>query len=354
MKTKLIPSVIALSLLLVGIAVFWPKPPPPNAEPPQPPPASPELAAEPVPPPGPIEPVAPPPPAPTAASESSVPQPPTEPPSAPVAKNERLARLHETFRALAAGDPRTALRAARELTDDVERETALLTLVTEWKQGELTPPRQRAWAIASFGLEAGLATELAGNPELAQLWASELTNAQGRAVSPERLGPAMIEADPATALAYAAQFNTADRRKFLTSAFSTWATKDTEAALQWVEQVSDPTERDLALQAVRSVAPTGIGVELATQDGSPVIQRMFPGTPAELSGQLHPGDRILALAQGNNVFVDTRDLSMQELVQSIRGTPGTMVQLRVLPADAAPGATPKTIALVRGQIKFKR
>ncbi len=65
--------------------------------------------------------------------------------------------------------------------------------------------------------------ELAGNPELAQLWASELTNAQSRAVSPERLGPAMVEADPAAALAFGQQLSGDDRRKFFDSAFASWA-----------------------------------------------------------------------------------------------------------------------------------
>jgi len=34
------------------------------------------------------------------------------------------------------------------------------------------------------------------------------------------------------------------------------------------------------------------------------------GTPAELSGQLHPGDRILVLAQGDNSFVDARAIAL--------------------------------------------
>ena len=46
-------------------------------------------------------------------------------------------------------------------------------------------------------------------------------------------------------------------------------------------------------------------------------------------------------------------MPMQDLVQAIRGAPGTLLQLQVLPADAPAGATPKTVAIVRGQIKFK-
>jgi len=90
------------------------------------------------------------------------------------------------------------------------------------------------------------------------------------------------------------------------------------------------------------------------QDGYPVINRVIPGTPAELSGQLHPGDRIVALAQGDNSFVEARSLSLQQVVQMIRGAPGTILQLQVLPADALPDSMPQTISIIRDQIKFKK
>src|SRR6266567_1694478 len=58
-------------------------------------------------------------------------------PAARTNKLERLAQIRESFRVLAAGDPGSALRAAKLITDQTERETALLTLVTEWTRGEL-------------------------------------------------------------------------------------------------------------------------------------------------------------------------------------------------------------------------
>jgi hypothetical protein len=93
----------------------------------------------------------------------------------------------------------------------------------------------------------------------------------------------------------------------------------------------------------------GIGAEL--QSGYPDIKRLFPGSAAESSGQLRPGDRVIAVAQGTHDFMDTRNLSLPELVQTIRGKPGTTVRLQVLPADAAPGSTPKTVTLTRAQYK---
>ena len=317
-------------------------------------PPQPAVADEMVPVPAPVEPVAAPPSKAPVAKTSVAPQPAPATVPAPLTKAERLAQLREQFRGLAGGDPTTALRTARQLTDETERETALLALLTEWKHGELSPPRHRAWAIASFGLEAGLGFELAGNPELAMLWGTELAYDKTHAVRPERLGAAMVDADPAAAIAFSGQLSVGDRRKFLHSAFASWAAKDTEAAMQWAEQMSEPAEREVAINAIRSVAPTGIGVMLETKAGYPVIAKLMPGTPAALGMQLHPGDRIVGVAQGDYAFVDARNLGVQELVQAIRGAPGSLVQLQVLPADAPPESAPKTVTVVREQLKLKQ
>src|SRR2546422_10934527 len=74
---------------------------------------------------------------------------------------------------------------------------------------------------------------------------------------------------------------------------------------------------------------------------------------SELSVQLHPGDRILALAQGDNAFVDAHSLSLRDIVQMVRGAPGTLLQLQVVPADTPPNSLPRTVAIVRDQVKFK-
>jgi hypothetical protein len=281
-----------------------------------------------------------------AASQSA----PIEPPPAHSTKADRLAQLRETFRALAAGDPKTALRAAKQLTDETERETALLTLITEWKHGELGSSSRRARAIANFGLETGLSVELAHNPELAILWANELTEGENRRLVLKQAALAMVDSDPAGAIAYAQRLWASDRTLF-NSIFTGWAEKDTDAALRNAEQLSDPSQRDAALNAIRGV---GIGAELSMREGFPVINRLLPGMPAELSGQLHPGDCIIGVAQGNKSFVETQGMALSDLVQAIRGAPGTLLQLRVVPADAPPDSLPRTVAIVRGQIKFKQ
>jgi len=269
-------------------------------------------------------------------------------------KLERLRLIRESFTVLAAGEPTVALRAAKQVTDDTERETALLTLLTEWTHGELGPAQRRARVIAQYGLEAGLAIELANKPDLAILWADELAVGTARVAVYENAAVTMLNTDPAAALALNEKLPELQRRNFLDAVYSTWASADTDAALKWVEQMSDPAEKDAALAAIRTAAPVGIGAVLNMVDGYAVVNGLVSESPAQLSGQLHPGDRIVALAQGDNSFVDAHSLPLEKIVQMVRGAPNTLLQLQVLPADAQPGAAPTTVALYRNQVKFKR
>jgi len=181
-----------------------------------------------------------------------------------------------------------------------------------------------------------------------------MTEGAGRAALLQRAAVTLTDSNPAAAFALAQQVPETDRATFYAGVFAGWAEKDTGAALQWADQLSDPAEHDAALQAIRSVAPVGIGTALRMEDGYAVINQLLPGTPAESSGQLHTGDRILALAQGDNNFIDAHGITLKDLVDMIRGAPGTVLQLQVLPGDAPPGSTPQLVSVTRDQLKFKR
>jgi hypothetical protein len=269
-------------------------------------------------------------------------------------KLERLNRIRQSFVALAAGNPTNALRAAKDLTNDTERETALLALVTQWTQGHLSPAQDRAHYIATYGVEAGLGVELANNPELAVLWANELTEGEARAAVLRRTAAALVGSDPTTAFALGEQLPAEEQRKFLDAVLASWGAADTDAALKYADQLQDPAERDAALAAIRTMAPVGIGAALSIQDGYAVINQLIPGTPAELSGQVHPGDRIIALAQGDGAFVDARGLPLKDIVDMVRGAPNTTLQLQLLGADAGPDSPPRTVSILRNQLRFKR
>lgn len=269
-------------------------------------------------------------------------------------KLQRLADLREAFRELAGGDPASAIHSAKALTNDNERETALMTLATEWTRGELGPSRQRAQRIAFLGLEAGLGMELLQKPELGLLWANELTQGDAKTTLLQQLAIATVQSDPNAARALSAQVPEGDRPDFVRQMYAGWAMSDTTAALDFATRLQDPTKQRTALEGIRQVAPVGIGAELRTDNGYQVINRLLPGSPAEVSGQLRPGDRIIGMADGNNPFIDARGLSLSDVVQRVRGAPGTVLQLQVLPADAPADSTPRTVTIVREQILHKK
>jgi carboxyl-terminal processing protease len=93
----------------------------------------------------------------------------------------------------------------------------------------------------------------------------------------------------------------------------------------------------------------GIGAQLRDVDGYCVIERLMPGGPAEMSGQLHPGDKIVAVAQGDGEPVDVVDMKLRRIVQQIRGEAGTEVRLTVIPAQSA---TRKVVSLVREKVEL--
>ena len=77
----------------------------------------------------------------------------------------------------------------------------------------------------------------------------------------------------------------------------------------------------------------------------------MPGGPAARSGLIHPGDRILAVAQEGGEPEDVTDLPYWHVVNLIRGPQGSTVRLTVRPAGQK-NAAAKTVALVRETIKL--
>ncbi len=98
-----------------------------------------------------------------------------------------------------------------------------------------------------------------------------------------------------------------------------------------------------------SNALVGIGAQLRDIDGYCVIERLLPGGPAEMSGKLHPGDKIVAVGQGDNEAVDVIGMKLRKIVQMIRGESGTEVRLTVIPSTSAKR---KVISLSREKVEL--
>src|SRR5450631_1064223 len=97
----------------------------------------------------------------------------------------------------------------------------------------------------------------------------------------------------------------------------------------------------------------GIGVSMEAGDGCYKIHELLPGGPALRSGQLKPGDRIVAIAQSSGEPVAIRNIPLPRAMELVRGQKGTTVKLTIIPAGAADGSLPKTVSLVRDEIRLE-
>lgn len=96
----------------------------------------------------------------------------------------------------------------------------------------------------------------------------------------------------------------------------------------------------------------GIGAVLNSEEGYAKIVSLVPGGPADMDHRLKPNDKIEAVAQGEEPFVETVSMPLDRVVQLIRGPKGTTVRLKVIPADAIDRGTRVVIKLVRDEIKL--
>jgi carboxyl-terminal processing protease len=108
-----------------------------------------------------------------------------------------------------------------------------------------------------------------------------------------------------------------------------------------------------SLNISMSLSLFGIGATLETEDGYCKIHELIPGGPAMRSGQLKPGDRILAVAQARGESVDVSNMPLSRTVELIRGPKGSTVRLTLLPVGAAESEPKKTVSLVRDEINLE-
>ena len=97
----------------------------------------------------------------------------------------------------------------------------------------------------------------------------------------------------------------------------------------------------------------GIGAVLRSEDGYAKIMELVPGGPADLDGRLRVGDRILAVAQGDDEFEDVVDMKLDKVVEKIRGSKGSLVRLQVIPNDADDPSKRSIVEITRDEVKLK-
>ena len=94
----------------------------------------------------------------------------------------------------------------------------------------------------------------------------------------------------------------------------------------------------------------GIGAELRSEDGYCTIFKLMAGGPAAKGKQLGEKDRIVAVAQSNAPPVDCVEMSLNKVVQMIRGPKGTEVRLTVIPVTDA--SERRVVTIIRDEIKL--
>ncbi|HFE37210.1 MAG TPA: tail-specific protease, partial [Gammaproteobacteria bacterium] len=103
-----------------------------------------------------------------------------------------------------------------------------------------------------------------------------------------------------------------------------------------------------------SLSLEGIGAALQTVDEHTVVKRVIKGGPADLSGLLHPEDKIIGVGQGTaGEVVDVVGWRLDDVVSKIRGPKDSVVQLHILPGDGGADAQDKYITIVRNKIKLE-
>jgi carboxyl-terminal processing protease len=132
-----------------------------------------------------------------------------------------------------------------------------------------------------------------------------------------------------------------------------------EVYLNALAHVYDPHSNYLGHEEMENMSISmnlslfGIGASLQNVDGYCTIHELIPGGPGARSGQLKPGDRIVAVKQAKGEPVDVVNIPLTRTVQMIRGPKGTKVTLTVLPAGSGEGSPAKTVSLIRDQIKLE-
>ncbi len=98
----------------------------------------------------------------------------------------------------------------------------------------------------------------------------------------------------------------------------------------------------------------GIGAMLQSDDIYVKVVELVVGGPAERGGELKPADRIIAVGQGEKgELIDVEGWRLDDVVNLIRGPKGTVVRLKVIPADITDVSKTKIISITRDTVKLE-
>jgi carboxyl-terminal processing protease len=155
------------------------------------------------------------------------------------------------------------------------------------------------------------------------------TAAPSRSPSPSRVAPATVMPDSERAFAQVVELISSDymaadidREALYTGAIEGMLARLYQAKDTPVNTLLSPRELR-QIQSSNTGSIGGVGIAMEPEGGVFVIRRILDNTPAQRS-RLQPGDRILGVGAER-----VRDRPLDEVVDLIRGEPGTLVELFV-------------------------
>lgn len=149
---------------------------------------------------------------------------------------------------------------------------------------------------------------------------------------------------------YKSQLNNVARTK-ADDGFQAFMNSFAESYDPHTEYFSPRTEENFNINM--SLSLEGIGAVLQSEDEFTKVVRLVPAGPADKGKQLKTGDRIVAVAQGDQDFVDVVGWRIDEVVELIRGPKGTTVRLQVIPAGSVDETQTRAISIVRNTVKLE-
>lgn len=103
-----------------------------------------------------------------------------------------------------------------------------------------------------------------------------------------------------------------------------------------------------------SLSVEGIGAVLQKRDEYAQIREVVAGGPAEKSGQIKAGDRIVAVGQGaEGPLEDVIDWRLDDIVAKVRGERGSVVRVEILPGDEGIESETRVVHIVRDKVMME-
>ena len=103
-----------------------------------------------------------------------------------------------------------------------------------------------------------------------------------------------------------------------------------------------------------SLSLEGIGAVLQSEYEFTKVVSLIPAGPADKSGLLMPGDKIIGVGQGTQGLVeDTVGWRIDEVVKLIRGPKNTLVRLKIIPAAQKGSQNARVITIQRDKVKLE-